>query len=255
MNGEANSQPPSPKGPRTAAETAAQLAAISIPAAATVVSPEAAAITGVFTAVASAISSAFSARDLRYWQEVVHDAVSHLYAQGSEIRHRLAHLEGKLADELCDIINLTRAAAHRDSNQRKLRALRNAVVNTVLATDPGEAAVSRRRTFILLVDQLTVSHLRLLKFVTNPARWFLDRALEGTPNPNQSWQDWIVAALPEFSTDPRMVEKFWHDLKSHHLISGDQALILRETHPGRRVPTAFGVEFLAFIETPSDLPY
>ncbi len=98
-----------------------------------------------------------------------------------DINERLVRLEQKgegqspekLAANEAFITTLLHAiqATTRSHEKEKLRALRNAVLNSALSTAPGE---DMQLIFINLLDSMTASHIRMLMLLNNPESFLKD---------------------------------------------------------------------------------
>ncbi|HET7057475.1 MAG TPA: hypothetical protein VFI05_02010, partial [Nitrospiraceae bacterium] len=64
--------------------------------------------------------------------------------------------------------------AIRNHQKEKLRALRNAVLNSALPNPPQE---DEQMIFLRLVDQLTPWHLRVLRLFNDPVEWMKENGI------------------------------------------------------------------------------
>jgi len=71
-------------------------------------------------------------------------------------------------DEFIDTLLQATQIAFRNSREEKLKALRNAVINTAL---PQPLDQTLRQMFLSRIDIFTVWHLRLLKLFHDPQEW------------------------------------------------------------------------------------
>ena len=76
--------------------------------------------------------------------------------------------ELKNNDTFIDIVMHASQVALRNSQQEKLQALRNAVINSAL---PNTLEESVQQMFVNFIDTLTVWHIKLLDLVSDPEAW------------------------------------------------------------------------------------
>ena len=110
---------------------------------------------------------------------------------------RLEDLQSK--DVFIDTVMHASLAALRNSQQEKIEALRNAVLNAALPNPPEE---SLQQIFLSLIDTFTVWHLRILHLFDNPSRWFSENGRQ-IPQPSPgSLSAVLIAAFPELHGNP-----------------------------------------------------
>lgn len=153
-------------------------------------------------------------------------------------------------EQFIDVIIHASSLAVKNSDQEKLQALRNAVMNTALevATDKTKSQI-----FLNLIDQFTVWHLKVLVFINDPKKWF-DKAGKKPPNLMMgSLASVLQAAYPELMKERELADLIWkdlHDAGLHRsselstLMSGNETLASRTTR--------FGKEFLSLITEGED---
>lgn len=143
------------------------------------------------------------------------------------------------------------SAAMRTHEQSKLDALRNAVINTAL--QPGTDEIMSTM-FLSLVDQLTPTHLRVLAYFEDPAKWARDH---GHPFPD-GWQmgpptQPLLHALPELTRHDKIYVSIIQDLNAKGLIEmspNSLSTNMNANSAQRSATTALGKGFLAFISAP-----
>lgn len=153
-------------------------------------------------------------------------------------------------DLLDTFIEASRAALGTASSEKR-RALRNAVVNTAIGLEPGEAL---RRMLLQLVERLTPLHLQTLRVLADLQGYANRLGFAGPRAPDV--KAILVAALPALSDDEYVFDLVWRDLAGAQLIDGR----------AERGPTgwpytdikaqrasALGRRLLAFIDEPERL--
>jgi hypothetical protein len=139
--------------------------------------------------------------------------------------------------------------------REKLDALQNAVLHSALA----EAIdADHQLMFVHLIDALTPSHLRLLKYFNNPREW-LGQEHAAVANPNSYFGPPlapIIEVFPELTGPTDSIVLYINDLYNRGLIVANLDALERRGNgieaTGRRT-SQFGQRFLQFIATPSQL--
>ena len=127
--------------------------------------------------------------------------------------------------------------ALRSHNQEKLAALRNAVVNVALETEPDAELQS---VFLNLVDYLTPLHMRVLSFFEAP-RAFVEGSAGGAVGAVTT-RDIALRVLPD--VPPDAYDWLCRDLENRGLIHLPTEFTIGLTDER---PTEFGHRFLRFI--------
>lgn len=138
----------------------------------------------------------------------------------------------------------------RTSQQEKIEALRNAMLNAALPDAP-EADI--QQLYLELIDRLTPTHLRLLSLLDEPTRWFHQRPDLKRPEfaLTSSRIQLIEAALPELGTKgPEVIERFYVALTDGGLINGPLQGMMTADGAWEPVTTEHGRALLAFIRAP-----
>lgn len=148
------------------------------------------------------------------------------------------------------VVAVQKAAANHA--REKLDALHNAVLNAALAKSVDD---SKQQIFVQLIDSLTPWHLNLLHFLNDSRNWFSQR---GKPVPEfslmTSLQRLIFAAWPELEQQQDFLRLVGKSLDSEGLANtGGLATLVSPPSIFNNHLTAFGREFLTFIEPPSQL--
>ncbi len=160
-------------------------------------------------------------------------------------------------------------AALQTHLKEKREALRNAVLNAALGKEPDP---NRQQQFLVLLDRFSEDHLRVLKFLNDPAGHFQKR---GEPGPRPTHvspkllvNDLIAMGLPllrktpqegQTSTSFQFVELILGELVSLRLVSLARSqetwaipdfAIKPGGRPVGKMTTHLGEDFLAFITAP-----
>jgi hypothetical protein len=159
-------------------------------------------------------------------------------------------------------------SAIKSHQAEKLEALRNAVLNVALGREPDP---NRQHQFLALVDRFSETHLVVLKFLNDPARYFQLRGEPGRQLNHVQGKlliNTLVAkafpALRTVSEDPnatsfQFIELILGDLVSSHLVTFERhhetwAVPSFAIKPGGgpvgKMTKHFGEDFLAFIAAP-----
>jgi len=156
--------------------------------------------------------------------------------------------ELKNNDAFIDIVMHASQAAIRNSQEEKLQALRNAVLNSALPNPPEE---SIQQMFINFVDTLTSWHLKLLDLVKDPEVW---AKRHGHTFPNLmagGFSTIIESAFPELRGRRDFYDQLGKDLTYRGLASTDNFHV---TTTGRALTqkrtTGMGDSFMKFISDP-----
>jgi hypothetical protein len=139
--------------------------------------------------------------------------------------------------------------ALRTHQEEKLEALLNAVENSAL---PGSPDDDLKLIFMSMIDSLTPSHLKLLKYLSNPPEFF--RA-SGRPTPSYMMGGIgkaIEDAIPEWRDRRDFYDQLGRDLHGRGLI-GTDSFHVTVTGQGmlQSVVSGLGSGLLAFISKPS----
>jgi len=148
-------------------------------------------------------------------------------------------------DQFIDTVAQATSLALKTSENEKIIALKNAIVNTALGEAPD---TTKSQIFLNLVDSFTSWHIKILHFFDNPSQWFTN---EGKPLPNfavGSIFSVLISAFPSLQGQDELADLIWKDLLNAGLhqssdlkttMSGNGALAARTTELGK--------EFIHFI--------
>lgn len=183
-------------------------------------------------------------RRLTEWFADVAEAVEQLAARVDDVQPE--HLAQNEA--FTDAVMTAARTVEKTSEQEKLDALRNAVLNSVM---PGAPDADVRASFFAMVDDLTPSHLRLLALFDDPSGWFDTHLDLVRPQPSlmSSRRQLVDAALPALAGE--VGESFVADLSSRRLINaGSLGTTMSAQGIWDRVTSSYGRLFLAFVAEP-----
>ena len=155
-------------------------------------------------------------------------------------------------DVLLEALNF----AQRTSNQEKIKAFQNIVLNTACRKNPSEFYT---HTFLQLLNRFTYLHLAVLNVAQKTLLWFNDN--------NVPWIDksigisvdmWriemmLCAAIPEIN-GPFALDLIWRDLQDSGLVDDTPVdkVFENESDLYQTTVTPVGMEFNRFIDDPSN---
>lgn len=148
-------------------------------------------------------------------------------------------------DQFIDVILQATNLAIKNSEDEKLDALKNAVINTASIECPDKI---KTHIFLNMIDQFTVWHIKILKLYDDPKNWF-DSNEQTLPNLMMgSLSSVLKSAYPEMAQEGELIKLIWQDLhdagmhnstEMNTMMSGDSIFSSRTTKLGK--------EFLKYI--------
>jgi hypothetical protein len=138
-------------------------------------------------------------------------------------------------------------AAMRTHQEEKREALRNAVLNAALRTEPDE---DMQVVFLGLVDRFTSWHLRILSLLNDPVASAnqVNFKPSGTLG---SMQTLITGVYPDIKEHKEFYELIYSELMASGLIvSGPISISINAEAMFQRRSTTMGARFLKFISSP-----
>ena len=180
---------------------------------------------------------------LERWIKEVADGVVNLQERTNELD--LNNLEH---DPLFQTI-LRRAAwaAINDHQKEKLKALRNAVLNSARSIDLDE---NRQLMFVNLIDRMTELHLRVLIFLRDPKKPLREMGVNDITDRGGSLRQYLLKYFSVPETDPHGLIMVIRDLQASWLVQDDVygeqtgiSLFTPRTKPG-------GAQLVDFIKSP-----
>jgi len=141
-------------------------------------------------------------------------------------------------------------SAIRTQHKEKLDALRNAVLNIAIGRTPDE---DEQAMFLGYIDALSTWHIRLLRFLENPAKLAAERQVRTDYTIGGSMSDLLEQVYPELRGRRDFYDQIMRDLRVrgflnsgedvlHVMMTGSGILAKRTTEPADR--------FVAFISSP-----
>lgn len=179
----------------------------------------------------------------RKWMESVGEALRALEQEG---RLRLEDLQTN--EVFIDTVMHASLVAVRNSQQDKIDALRNAVLNAALPSPPEE---SIQAIFLNLVDSSTVWHLRILRLFDDPPRWFNENGRGPLEPSMMPLANLLEIAFPEMRGKRGLYDKIVKDLFADSLLGLDSIHVgMSGSGVISSHSTPLGKQFLAFITKP-----
>ncbi|MFQ5799610.1 MAG: hypothetical protein ACE5H0_13085 [Bacteroidota bacterium] len=151
----------------------------------------------------------------REWMEQVGETLRKLEEERGIKLEELQNNPGVI-----DTVMHASQAALRNSQEEKLRALRNAVLNSALPRAPEQAM---QQIFIDLVDSFTEWHLRILKLFDDPHGWF---ELHNRQPHGLSIEALIQTAFPDLRGRRSFCDQTWRDLYTRGLVNTESIHVI-----------------------------
>lgn len=148
-------------------------------------------------------------------------------------------------EQFIDVILQATTFALKTSEKEKIKAFRNAILNTATGDSPDKVV---SQIFLNQLDKFTVWHIKILNFIDNPREWFKKYNKIPPSYMTGSIYSVLEEAFPELKSQSALVDIIWDDLRTagfhktgdlRAMMSGDGVLANRST--------VFGSEFIAFI--------
>jgi hypothetical protein len=172
-----------------------------------------------------------------------------------ELRQKADGLDiGKLADDdrfVDAVVMATRTVGHT-SQQAKITALRNAVLNSV-APDAPDA--DTQAIFLDMIDRFTPSHLRLLTLWNDPPGWFSSHQGLTVPVAGMagSRTQTVEAGLPEMQGRREFYLLVAGELHDAGLMTATLSGMVSASALMDRLTTDFGQQLVRFISPPAGI--
>ncbi len=113
------------------------------------------------------------------------------------------------------VLNATTYAL-KTSDDEKIKAFRDAILNTALTDSPDKTTI---QIFLNLVDNFTSWHIRILYLFNDPKEWFKRKNIV-FPNYISTGLDSVVTdAYPELKSQRELLNIIWDDLKERVFIT------------------------------------
>lgn len=179
------------------------------------------------------------------WMKMVGESISRLETESGIKPEDLQN-----NDAFIDAVLVASQIAVRTSQEEKIEALRNAVINSALPNPPEE---SLQQFFLHLIDIFTVWHLRILYLFQNPPKWAEENSHK-FPDLFSGGLDAILeSAYPELHANQGFYNQVWRDLFSNGLLNTESPHGMMTGHGLlQKRTTSLGDQFLSFIENKND---
>jgi hypothetical protein len=176
--------------------------------------------------------------------------LGHLASAVDELRANAVDARTLVDNDLVTtvIVNATAAAA-RTHEEEKLRALRNAVVNSALALGPDEHT---QMMFVRIVDEFTALHLQLLAYLRDPAGWFAAHGIARVDSHMGSRSQLLEVAFAELRGRADFYRQLLNELGARGLCQPSMLSGMVSGHAmWDPATTPLGNAFLDFISRPT----
>ncbi|MGN6199933.1 hypothetical protein [Humibacter sp.] len=207
-------------------------------------------IPGVGSLLSAGIATIFrqeSDKRIREWQEQVVEAVNHIGDAVGDLESRVS--DGAFYDAAYQATFIALSTASED----KRSMLANALVNIGITEEADARERDTRAVFMRFVNELTPSHVRLLRYFLAPETslgWDAARKVERKPT-STIW-DGVHAAFPQWVGD-QVTSLMVDDLRQRNLLDlspNDLAKAMTGGGALTRRTTGLGKHFLDFLSGP-----
>lgn len=181
-------------------------------------------------------------RRYRQWQQQVEDALDAIAQRTDGLDVDALFVN----DDFVDAIATATRIAEKSAAGLKRAALQNVLFNVGLG-DSREA--DKRAIYLRYIDELTTSHLALMRLADDPPGWFSGR---DRPWPGGNLIDVVAAAFPSWSRDEDFIETIAGDLASRGLAELPLRAMMTASGVMAQRTKPKGREFMAFISGPFD---
>jgi hypothetical protein len=180
---------------------------------------------------------------MEQWRDAVAEAITDLQERMDKPLDLNALAEDP--DFLDTLVAATRAA-QGTSREEKLRALKNAVANSLLPSAPDD---DLRLRFIRIVDEMTPAHMLVLRFLDDPRGWYDEHSEVETPNIMAGGKSSIID--PAFPTiHKEHMTRLLGDLSRWELASANYNTVMTAAGVWASSTSDLGKRLLAYINTP-----
>jgi len=184
------------------------------------------------------IRSQLGRRGLQFLQSVL----DHLFAIAE--KDLTISVESLLSNpDFAAFVMTTTQAAILTSNEEKLDALRNAILNFATGVDVGE---DQRSVFLRAISDLTPTHIRILKVIQNPKKWLTENSILCASD-KPSMEEAMRLTFPDFDERRHFYEFLHAELGSRGFAEGRIHAGAFPDKPDEKATTKLGDELLEFI--------
>lgn len=149
-------------------------------------------------------------------------------------------------DDFVDVVSTATRIAEKSAADLKRAALQNVLFNVGVG-DSQDA--DKRAIYLRYVDELTPSHLALLRLADDPPEWFERRTLTW---PGGNLLGVVTAAFPAWATDESFIDTIAADLASRGLADLPLRTMMTSNGVMAQRTKPKGREFMKFISGPFD---
>lgn len=168
----------------------------------------------------------------------------------AEEQHNINLEELAQNESFIDIVLQASQAALRTSQQEKLKAFRNAIINSATSNSPDEVAP---HIFLNLVDNFTAWHLKILAFLKDPAHGGIPIRTGNTYIHLSVLPKSIEKTFPEIEGRYDFYNQIIKDLSDRGLVNMSASDTTHDMATMHGIPstqvTELGAEFLSFIKS------
>jgi len=148
-------------------------------------------------------------------------------------------------DQFIDVVLQATSYALKTSESEKIKAFQNAIINTAIGDTPDKTI---SQIFLNQLDNFTVWHIKILKFIDDPRMWFQQANRTPPSFMIGSLSNVLFEAYPELNDQNDMVSVIWNDLRTAGLHgTGDLNAIMSEDGTLSSRTTSLGKKFLDYI--------
>lgn len=202
------------------------------------------ALGGALTEAFNALIEPPMARRKTQWMVEVTDAINELYEKGVVTESDLQSNE-----KFFTTLVHASSAAIRNHEAEKLKALKNAVLNSALPRAPD---ATMQQLFLNLLDSCTSWHIALLRLFQGPEQWAISNNITFPGWSMGSLTTIIEFAYPQLQNQHAIYTLIWNELYRNGLVNTD-GLGTTMTGSGMvaKRTTPIGEAFLKFISEPN----
>jgi len=163
-----------------------------------------------------------------------------------EDKNKIDIISLKDNEQFIDAVLQATSYALKTSEEEKIKAFQNAVINTAMGDAPDK---TKSQIFLNQLDNLTVWHIKILNYIHGPKEWF---KMSGEPLPTYAIgavSTGILAAFPGLKDEEEFLSIIWNDLAAAGFISKVNLNMTMGEGMFSERTTQFGNEFLEFISS------
>lgn len=202
------------------------------------------ALGGALTEAFSALIEPPMARRKTQWMVDVTDAINELYEKGFITESDLQSNE-----KFFTTLVHASSTAIRNHESEKLKALKNAVLNSALPKAPD---ATMQQLFLNLLDSCTSWHIALLRLFQGPEQWAISNNIKFPSWSMGGLTAVIECAYPQLQNQRAIYTLIWNELYRNGLVSTEGlGTAMTESGMLAKRTTPIGEAFLKFISAPN----